>query len=469
MLSRPDPTVWVEVEDLFEYFIVNTRPSGIQRLAFEIMRELVAIGAPVRFVRHRTGGGLLEVSWDSVVALFSGSVAGPPRSASPAAPLAAPASRPTLRHAVWRALPPPQRHHLRRAVVLQKESLRNVRLLLHLLRRRRPAVAAGRVPVPPAPAGPPAPVQPGDRFLLLGAPWAVAGFPERLRAIKQRHGVSVTLLTYDLIPVRHPEWCTRQLTAAFTAWLRGTLPLCDVVLAISRHTADDVEAYAREEGIALPGPVSVIPVGTGFSDAAARFPDAARPRGLPRPGSYVLFVSTLERRKNHVLLFRVWRHLLEEVRAGRRSASTVPDLVFAGRIGWMVSDLLAQLDNTAWLNGRIRLVREPTDDELRALYDGALFTVLPSLHEGWGLSLTESLAAGKPCLAAATSALPEAGGSLCRYFDPEDTGSALRAVTALLDEPGAIDAWTNDVRRTFRPTPWADVAQAVLRKVVGVS
>ena len=135
----------------------------------------------------------------------------------------------------------------------------------------------------------------------------------------------------------------------------------------------------------------------------------------------------------------------------------------------MVSDLLAQLDNTGWLNGRVRLVRDPTDDELRALYDGALFTVLPSLHEGWGLSLTESLAAGKPCLAAHAGALPEAGGPLCRYFDPSDTGAAFGAVTALLDEPGAIAAWQDEVRRSFRPTPWEATARAVLREVMGVS
>ena len=110
--------------------------------------------------------------------------------------------------------------------------------------------------------------------------------------------------------------------------------------------------------------------------------------------------------------------------------------MFAGRVGLGVADLLQQLDNSRWLNGRIRLIREPGDAEISALYQGCLFTILPSLFEGYGLPLGESLALGKPCLAASGTALPEAGGDLCRYFDPEDVGDAHRAIAALLDDPG---------------------------------
>lgn len=449
---QPVRTVWVDVEDLFEYFVVNLRPSGVQRLAFEIMRELVKADAPVRFARRGPGGSLREVAWTEVAGLFARHAGG----RQPAAPKANMRRKPpALAWELWRKLPPRQRQRVLRALALQRESLRNVRQLAALIPlRRRPAPA-------PAPSMA-APVQGGDAYLVLGAPWSVSGFPDHLRALKERYRVSVTLLLYDLIPVRNPGWVTRYAGMLFDAWLRPTLGLCDGLMAISRHTALDVEAYAREQGIPLPGRVAVVPVGTGLPGETE---GGGQPLGLPQPGRYVLFVSTVERRKNHVLLFRVWQRLMEDVRTGRREAASVPDLVFAGRIGWMVADLLTQLENTAWLNGRIRMVRDPSDAELRALYAGCLFTVLPSLFEGWGLPLTESLAAGKPCLAAGTTALPEAGGALCRYFDPADTGSAYRAVTALLDTPGSIGAWEAEVRRSFRPTPWAETAAAVLGHV----
>jgi glycosyltransferase involved in cell wall biosynthesis len=171
----------------------------------------------------------------------------------------------------------------------------------------------------------------------------------------------------------------------------------------------------------------------------------------------VLFVSTIEARKNHLLLFRAWRRLLAEM-----PDDQVPSLVFAGRVGWLVDDLLTQLDNTNHLDGRIVLVEDPSDADLAALYRGCLFTVFPSLAEGWGLPVTESLAFGKPCLIADTTALPEAGGDFARYFDPDDLNDAVRAIRAVLEDRAGLAAWTDRIAREFRPTPWSASAEALI-------
>ena len=182
----------------------------------------------------------------------------------------------------------------------------------------------------------------------------------------------------------------------------------------------------------------------------------------------MLFVSTMEARKNHALLFRVWSKLLDAVAEGTRAADSVPDLVFAGRIGWLVADLLAQLDNTKWLGGRIKFVADPDDAELRALYAGCLFTVFPSWHEGWGLPVTESLALGKPCLSSNAASLPEAGGPLCRYFDPGSVGSAYAAVAAVLDDRAGLADWEAAVRTGFVPRAWTETAEALMAAVAGL-
>ena len=61
-----------------------------------------------------------------------------------------------------------------------------------------------------------------------------------------------------------------------------------------------------------------------------------------------------------------------------------------------------------------------TDADLKVLYEGCLFTLFPSFYEGWGLPVTESLAFGKPCIASNRSSIPEAGGKLARYIDPNN-------------------------------------------------
>ncbi len=488
-------TVWFDVEDLFHYIRSgNKRISGIQRLTLEIYRaahQLAGGTGRIGFVRH--GSRLLSfkvVEWAEIAAQFEAdeqTEAQPPRALAPLpASGLAPPRRSGLRGAaanLANRLPDEVRRPLVLASVMQVQAAGELgRAGFNLL--RYPAVAAARHSRRVAgdmgwalaarvkasatrPAREPARpsfddlARPGDTVLVLGSPWFRQDYSAIARWLRDERRIRFGLLVHDLVPIRRPEWCHAGIARTFEGWYADLLPFCDLVLANSRHTAGDVEAYAAESGITLPGPVRPVPVGTGFGLPAA----GERPAHLPEAGSYVLFVSTMEARKNHALVVRVWRKLLDEVQAGTRPASSVPDLLFAGRVGWLVADLMQQLENTQWLGGRVRMIRDPSDADLRALYQGSLFTVFPSLHEGWGLPVTESLALGTPCLSSNAAALPEAGGALCRYFDPEDAGSAHRAVAALLDDRPGLEAWRAQVRREFRPTPWTDTAQAVLDRV----
>src|SRR5437660_8728124 len=88
------------------------------------------------------------------------------------------------------------------------------------------------------------------------------------------------------------------------------------------------------------------------------------------PPRYVLFVSTIEVRKNHRLLVRVWQRLLE-----RHGANLVPNLVFVGKVGWLVDGLLADLEASGYLNGKVILLPSLSDAELQQTYRSCLFTV----------------------------------------------------------------------------------------------
>jgi glycosyltransferase involved in cell wall biosynthesis len=157
------------------------------------------------------------------------------------------------------------------------------------------------------------------------------------------------------------------------------------------------------------------------------------------------------------LLFRVWQRLLEEL-----PKDEVPALVFAGKPGGLSHDLIAQLHNADFLDGKIVLIQDASDADLTALYRGCLFTLFPSLYEGWGLPVTESLSFGKPCLAGNGTSLPEAGGDLARYFDAEDLRDATRVIRATIEDRAGLAAWEAEVRARFRPVPWSASAAALL-------
>jgi glycosyltransferase involved in cell wall biosynthesis len=169
-------------------------------------------------------------------------------------------------------------------------------------------------------------------------------------------------------------------------------------------------------------------------------------------------VGTIEARKNHAAMLRIWRRLLE-------SMEHVPTLVFAGRPGWLTGDLLRQLENANWLGGKIRLINSPPDAVLASLYQHCLFTVFPSLYEGWGLPVTESLCFGKTVAASNRAAIPEAGRDFCAYFDPDNITEAAAVIRGLIDHPDRVTALEARIRDSFICPTWDDTAHAVLTRL----
>jgi glycosyltransferase involved in cell wall biosynthesis len=457
--------LWIDVEDLFEFAGVQARPSGIQRMAYEMFRVLQArhgADGRVRFVRiDFVKDDFYIVPWAAIEALFSRLVSTPPPlpPRNPEAPRPDSAFRRLTRGLAYR-VPTPLRRATVEASRSQAAALRACARLFMALARGSAAGLRG-LPARLRPAAEhgehesfAAGVAPGDVFLLLGASWSHPGYAAMVSRRCRDRGAKFGVLIYDLIPYRHPEWCDRHLVPRFCAWIDSILPISDRVFAISHATAADVEAYAREHRIALPGPVRPIPTGSGFSGAMTA---AERTPRLPPPGTYALIVSTIEARKNHLLLFRVWRQLLADL-----PREQVPTLVFAGRIGWLVADLMQQIANTDGLGGKLVVIQSPSDAELAALYEDCRFTLFPSFAEGWGLPVTESLCFGKPCLIADRTSLPEAGNGLARGFDPDNLHDAYRVIREVVEDPAGLAAWEAEIRARFKPTPWEKTVATLL-------
>ena len=467
-------TLWVDIEDLLAHFYAARRPSGIQRLSYEIYRELgrcAAMGEPVRFVRHMPNGAdLEEIHWPDVEARverafgLDADVDPTDSIALPGAPIPERAPRPRSRLRRWgRRLPMDLRAPLAglvnaqcAAFAAQRDAGRALRDLLRGLRRwlgLGGGGALGAISTSSAPtgggerAGKAAIPAPGDVFLALGASWQGGYYPTLVDGLKQRFGVRFAFMVYDLIPILWPEFVMARIREPYRAWLTPMLRAADIVFTISDTTTSDVLDFASQSGIAVPQ-TRIVPIGVTFPDRAIR------PTLLPKP--YVLIVSTIEIRKNHALIFKVWRRLMAAL-----PLEQVPTLVFAGRIGWQTVDLLAQIENTNHLDGLLRVIEAPNDHDLAALYQNCLFTVFPSFYEGWGLPVTESLSFGKTVAAARRASIPEAGGMFCDYFDPDNLHDAYRVIERLITDPAHRARLESLIAREFRPPSWADSAAAI--------
>jgi len=241
-----------------------------------------------------------------------------------------------------------------------------------------------------------------------------------------------------------------EITASYLD--RTRTKVADIVFTNSKHTRTALVTFVADSGWRLPR-VEALELGSGFRDPLTAGPQAM----MSLPPRYVLYVSTIELRKNHRLLVRVWQRLLE-----RHGANLVPNLVFAGKIGWLVDDLLDDLEASNYLNGKIILLRSLSDAELQQAYRSCLFTVFPSLSEGWGLPIAESLAHGKFCVASNCTSIPEVGGNLVDYFDPSNEDDALAKIERPLIDPGYLAAREAQLRAEYRPRTWANCVHALI-------
>jgi glycosyltransferase involved in cell wall biosynthesis len=141
------------------------------------------------------------------------------------------------------------------------------------------------------------------------------------------------------------------------------------------------------------------------------------------PDRYLLFVGTIEPRKNLTCLLSAF----EAVHAEGLSDG----LVIVGRRGWLYDDFFARLEQSP-VRDAVLFPGYVPDEDLPAVYSGAQGLVFPSAYEGFGLPVLEAMACGTPVVASNVSSLPEIGGDAALYSDPVDVEGMTEAVRRLL-------------------------------------
>jgi glycosyltransferase involved in cell wall biosynthesis len=289
---------------------------------------------------------------------------------------------------------------------------------------------------------------------LLGAAWVQRDYFHRVAALKRRFGTKFVMVVHDLIPVYARETCDQDTARVFDDFLRRALRHADHVLSVSENTAKDLQRYARSMSVPVP-PITVTRNGSSFDEFLPKGGYAADVAADHLPERFVLFVATVEGRKNHRLILDIWRRMLAE-------GDDPPHLVCVGRVGWKSEPFVAKLVETGYLDGRVILLQEVSDAYLRLLYSRCLFTVFPSLYEGWGLPVGESLAAGKVCVCSNRASIPEVAGEFGSYIDIEDPDQSYRVVRELVSDEAGRRRLEQKIRRQYQPVTWRSVAERVV-------
>lgn len=258
-----------------------------------------------------------------------------------------------------------------------------------------------------------------------------------------------------MIPIYARETCDQGTALVFEEFLLRALRHADRFVCVSENTANDLRRYAAAAGVPVP-PVTISRNGSTFEEFFVLREAQYEKKWDEIPKRFVLFVGTIEGRKNHKLILDVWRRLAQQDK-------DVPSLVCVGRIGWKSDAFIAGLVETNYLDGKVILLKDVSDAQLKVLYKECLFTLCPSFYEGWGLPVGESLAAGKVCVCSDRASLPEVAGKFGVYIDIADAAETYTTIRGLIRSPAKLKKLEAEIRRNYKPITWRSVADRVLK------
>lgn len=293
----------------------------------------------------------------------------------------------------------------------------------------------------------------------LGTSWWIYNYFLFIRNAKRRFNIRFATIVFDLVPLVATEHCVRGVSEDYVSWLVGAFRHTDHFLAISRSTGDDLVRAAERMGYtSAREKLTIIPLDADFR----------RPGGKASPASalaawnlahknYALFVSTIESRKNHALVLDAWSELLRS-----EQLPDLPQLVFVGRNGWLNDPVFRRLAADPRLRQKVTIIERASDEDLALLYRACLFTVYPSLYEGWGLPITEALCYGKVPVVANNSSLPEAGGDFALIFESNSVPALVSAIAKVVSDRDWRTAQEDYIRANFAPRPWSAVSDQVI-------
>ena len=236
----------------------------------------------------------------------------------------------------------------------------------------------------------------------------------------------VVVTVYDVSVFTHPECHKKMNIKHCLGGIRDAIKYADSIIAISEHTKQDLIKYLN----APPELITVthLAAGSEYHEVKDKKKLKAVREKYGLPEDYILFVGSLEPRKNVKTLLKAYANMREGLK------KDLP-LVIAGGKGWMNSGIPGMVKDLK-IEKRVRFAGYIDGADIAAVYSGAALFVYPSLYEGFGLPILEAMSCGAPVITSDTSSMPEVAGDAAVLINPTDVDELGEALKRVIENEG---------------------------------
>lgn len=270
----------------------------------------------------------------------------------------------------------------------------------------------------------------------------------------------------DLAYLHYPEQFRPNDLLQLKNWTKYSVKNARKIITISKFSKKEIEKhYGRQsKDIIVAYPSFQLPPSAPVEELKTFFKEKQI------KNKYFLYLGTLQPRKNIIAIISAYEEFLRKfaavnLKSKHRKTQTLiePNLVIAGKIGWLADDILARVANSPYKN-KIILTGFVEDKFKRALYQNATASLLVSLYEGFGIPALESMQAGTIPVVANNSSLPEVVAKAGFLVDTKDTHQISDAMLKIQQMPyKELLKYKTAMRRQAKKFDWQESAKIILK------
>ena len=230
---------------------------------------------------------------------------------------------------------------------------------------------------------------------------------------------------HDLTPLINPDWFHRLYDKEFRFIISKAIKRTDVIITVSHSTKRDLVNFFNVN----PEKIKVIYLAPDETYKLIEDDEAITQvkKKYKITKKYLLFVGTIEPRKNLIRLLNVFKKIKNKL--------SDYQLVITGKIGWKTKIFFETIENIPeWIKNDIIITGYVSQDDLPLLYNGCDIFIYPSLYEGFGLPIVEAMRCGVPVITSNISSMPEVAGDGAILVNPEDEEEIGNAIIRLIED-----------------------------------